>query len=302
MPIHDKGYRHWEGKTSGRLARSLTIARCGVSLALKKRGLVALVLLGVTPAVVLALLIYQASKAQDFITLAARIVHNIDDWKELLGRAPTVAVIWQVIFSKFFIWQLVSVAIVVTYVGPELISQDLRVRALQLYYSRPLTRIDYILGKLMIVAVFTAMLTLVPATLLYVVGVILSKSIHVVAETWPTLLGILGGYILTTLVAGALVLACSSLSRRSGYVALAWAMVIVLSDVAHGLVRDAMGLKWSYLLSLRANLAQVITRIFAVRKPAYPLDWCASLFILAAVTVVAFGFLLRRVETLEGEH
>ena len=104
-----------------------------------------------------------------------------------------------------------------------------------------------------------------------------------------------------TVLAGVLVLACSSLSRRSGYVAIAWAMLVIVSDAAHALVRDALGLNWSHLLSLRANVAQVVTRIFGV-QPAYKFDWLASLFVLAAVSVVAFGLLLRRVQVLEGEH
>jgi len=301
MPIHEKGYRHYEGKRRGRLSRSLTIARCGISLGLKKRGLIAMVLLGVVPAFVLAVLVYQASKPEDFAKLAGRFIYSSDEWRGLVGDAPTVPAIWQVIFSSFLIWQLIPVAVIVTYVGPDLISRDLRVRALQLYYSRPLTRTDYLLGKLMVVGVFVAMVTCVPAVLIYVVGVILSKSIHIVADTWPTLLGIFGACLLTTVVAGVIVLACSSLSRRSGYVALVWAMLLVLSDAAYGLVRKTMGLGWSHLLSVRANVAQVISQIFAV-KPEYKFDWFASVFVLAAVVVLAVGLLYRRVQALEAEH
>ncbi|HUW55756.1 MAG TPA: hypothetical protein VMZ92_03915 [Planctomycetota bacterium] len=302
MPIHEKGYRHYEGKLRGRLSRSLTIARCGTSLALKKRGLIAMVLLGIAPAFVLAVLVYQASRTEEFIKLAGRFIYSSSEWQLLVGKTPTVAVIWQVIFSRFFIWQLIPVAIVVTYVGPELISQDLRVRALQVYYARPITRLDYVLGKLMVVAVFVAMLTLVPAVLIYIVGVVLSKSIVVAGETWPTLVGILGGYLLITVVAGVLILACSSLSRRSGSVAVAWAMLVIVTDAAHGLVGEALGLKWSHLLSLRANVAQLATRLFDVKPEYAPVHWSASLFVLAAVVVVALGLLFRRVQVLEGEH
>lgn len=302
MPIRDKGYRHYEGKRHGRLTRSLTIARCGTRLALKKRGLIAMVLLGIAPAFVLAVLIFQASKADEFIKLAGRFIYSSGEWELLVGKTPTLAGIWQVIFSRFFIWQLIPVAIVVTYVGPELISQDLRVRALQVYYARPVTRVDYILGKLMVVAVFVGMLTVVPAVLLYTVGVILSKSIVVVGETWPILVGILGGYLLVSVVAGVLVLVCSSLSRRSGYVAIAWAILLIMSEAAYGLVRDAMALEGSHLLSLRANLAQVVTRLFGVKAVYDKVEWSASLFVLAAVVVVALGLLFRRVQSLEGEH
>lgn len=306
MPIHERAYRHYGGRRHGRLSRCITVARSGISLALKKRGLIALVLLGVTPAFVLAVLIYQASKAEEFISLASKLIYSGSEWEELVGRTATVADIWQVIFSRFFMWQLIPVGIIVAYVGPELVSQDLRVRALQLYFSRPLTRLDYVLGKFMTVAVFVAMVTLVPAFLLYVVGVILSRSIAILGETWPTLLAVFGAYLLISLVAGVVVLACSSLSRRSGYVALAWALLLILSDVACGLVSDS-GLgatprrEWSHLLSLRANVVQVLTRLFGVQSE-YKFDWAASAFVLAVVVLVALGVLFHRLQTLEGEH
>jgi ABC-type transport system involved in multi-copper enzyme maturation permease subunit len=300
MPIHERSYRHWEGKRRGRLSRSLTIARSGVTLALKKRGLVALVLLGITPAFLFGVLLYAAPKVDEFMRLASHLLWGID-WTGLLGKTPTLAAIWQLLFSKFLIVQLIPVAIVVAYVGPELISHDLRMRALQIYFSRPLTRADYLLGKLMVIGVFVAMLTLVPGVLLYIVGVVLERSIHIVGETYTVLLGVVGAYVLITLVAGAVMLACSSLSRRSGYVAIAWAMLIILGDVAHGLVAGAMAQKWSHLLSLRANVAQVLTRLFDA-PPQYKFDWAASLFVLAAVFLAAALVLFKRLRSLEGEH
>jgi len=300
MPIHERSYRHWEGKRRGRLSRSLTIARSGVALALKKRGLVALVLLGITPAFIFGVLLYQASKVEEFMGLASHLLWGID-WSGLLGKTPTTQTIWQMLFSKFLIVQLIPVGIVVAYVGPELISLDLRVRALQIYFSRPLTRADYLLGKLMVIGVFVAMVTLVPGVLLYLVGVVLEKSIHVVAETYTVFLAVLGAYVLITLVAGAVVLACSSLSRRSGYVVVLWVMLIILGEVAHGLVGDAMAQSWSHLLSLRANVAQVLSRLFNV-APEYKFDWAASLFVLGVVFLAAVGVLFTRLQSLEGEH
>ncbi|GAH33968.1 unnamed protein product [marine sediment metagenome] len=300
MPIHEQGYRHYDGRRRGRIWRSVTIARSGIRLALKKRKLVAFVLLAVTPAIVLGVLIYLASRMTEFIELANRFMPHVP-WKELVGENVTVAAVWKVIFSRFLMWQLIPVGVIVTFVGPELISQDLRVRALQLYFSRPLTRIDYVLGKLVVVAVFVAMITLAPALLLYLVGVVLSRSITVVGETYPTLIAVFAGYLLITLVGGVLVLACSSMSRRSPYVAAVWGMLVILSDVAYGLVGDAMAARWAHLLSIRANVVQVLARLFGV-KPAYDFVWWPSLIILGALVAAALVVIFRRLRSLEGEH
>jgi ABC-2 type transport system permease protein len=301
MPIHERTYRRWQGNRRGRLWRSLVIARCGVAVALKRRSLIVLVLLGVTPATVLAALVYHASRGPDFARLADGFIHTAAEWRDLVGETPAVGAVWSVIFGKFLAWQLIPVGVIATFVGPELISQDLRYRALQVYYSRPLTRSDYVLGKLMVVAVFVAMVTLVPAMLLYVVAVILEKSLRVVAETWPVICAIVAGHLLITLVTGVPVLACSSLSRRSGYVAAAWAALLIASETAHGLAHDAMAQKWSHLLSIRANTVQVLTRMFGT-NPAYDCAWFWSLAVLAAVWLAALSVLARRVRLLEGQH
>ncbi len=48
-------------------------------------------------------------------------------------------------------------------VGPNLISQDLRFNAIPLYFSRPVRRFDYFLGKLGVIATFLAAVSIVPA-------------------------------------------------------------------------------------------------------------------------------------------
>ena len=53
--------------------------------------------------------------------------------------------------------------ILIVLVGPNLISQDLRFNALPLYFSRPLRRIDYFLGKLGVIAAILGMVIIVPS-------------------------------------------------------------------------------------------------------------------------------------------
>ena len=50
-------------------------------------------------------------------------------------------------------------------VGPGLISRDLRFNALPLYFSRPLRRIDYFLGKLGVVVAFLGLVLVVPSAI-----------------------------------------------------------------------------------------------------------------------------------------
>ena len=73
--------------------------------------------------------------------------------------------------------------ILVLLVGPGLISQDLRFNALPLYFSRPLRRFDYFLGKLGVIGFFLGAVAIVPAVVAYVLGVVFSLDLGVVRDT-----------------------------------------------------------------------------------------------------------------------
>lgn len=303
MPIHANTYRHYEGPRRGRLARGLAIARTGAELALKKRRLIVLVLLGILPAIVYGVHVYASvtMNAGEYVKFASRLLGGQAS-KEFLDAHPGMSGLWTLIFTEFLaLWQTVIAGLVVAAVGPSLVSQDLRARAMQIYYSRPITRADYLAGKFLVVAAFIALVTFVPALLLYVVGVALSKDLAVVADTWRVLAGITLGSMVITLVAGVLVLACSALGRRSSHVALAWAALVLLSETAYVFVRDNRAMPWAHLLSIRANVAQAVASIFGGPRE-YNFDPLWSWVVLAALVAAASAFLYRRVGALEGEH
>jgi ABC-2 type transport system permease protein len=303
MPIHATTYRRYEGARRSRVWACLAIARTGAAQALKRRWLIALVLLGVTPSILFGLLIYGSTSMSlaEFSGMAGRVAGG-PEWGEYLEAHPTLAAEWTLIFSAFLgACQLIVALIVVTAVGPSLISQDLRARALQLYFARPLTRADYLVGKFLVVAAFVALITLVPGLLLWIVGVVLSRSLVVVLETWRVLAAVVGAGALIALIAGLLVLTCSCLSLRAGYAALAWVSVIVLSETAYVLLRESMAPKWGYMVSLRAHLWQAIGSLFGA-PPDYPCSPGWSWLVLGVLVGVLAAVLLRRIRRLEGEH
>jgi hypothetical protein len=115
---------------------------------------------------------------------------------------------------------IIMLLVVVT--GPGLISRDLRFNALPLYFARPLTRLDYFMGKLGVIGALVAGVAVVPAVFAYIVGICFSFDLSVVKDTYRVLLGSAAYGIVITLSVGTLMLALSTLSRRSVYVGLMW--------------------------------------------------------------------------------
>src|SRR5205085_1550471 len=111
-----------------------------------------------------------------------------------------------------------------------------RFNALPLYFSRPLRRIDYFLGKLGVIGFFLATTLIVPAAVAYLLGVAFSLDLGVVRDTHRLLwAGALYGLVITV-SAGTFMLALSALSRRSIYVGLAWAGFVFLTLLLSGIL------------------------------------------------------------------
>src|SRR5919201_6408658 len=132
MPIHDQGYRRYAGRREPPGRRWWVIARAGMMERLRERRFLALLLFAWFPFVVRAVQIYvSANFAQ----------------AGFLAPPPET-------FREYLDQQSVFVFIVTAYVGSGLIANDRRANALQIYLAKPLTRVEYITGKLATLVVF----------------------------------------------------------------------------------------------------------------------------------------------------
>jgi ABC-2 type transport system permease protein len=99
-----------------------------------------------------------------------------------------------------------------------------------------LTRLDYFLGKLGVIAVLVAAVAVLPAVAAYICGVCFSLDFGVIRDTWRILpASILYGLIIVA-SAGTLMLALSSMSRRSLYVGIAWIGLWIISSAVAGVL------------------------------------------------------------------
>jgi ABC-2 type transport system permease protein len=233
MPIFDQGYQHWSGHLSSHAWRWLAITRRGVRTAIQGRIVRLALILAFFPAIVLVVVLCLWGLVERQSALLDTIKPLLTS---LLGR-PILAgprdyrvEIWTLCFHYFLSWELWFSMVLVLLVGPNLISQDLRYNAMPLYFSRPLRRTDYFVGKLgVIVALLTAVI-IVPSLVAYLLGLLFSLDITIVRDTSRILLASLTYGLVIAISAGMLMLALSSLSRNSRYVALLWMGILILTS------------------------------------------------------------------------
>jgi ABC-2 type transport system permease protein len=279
MPIHDQGYRRYGGQKARTGTGWTVIARAGIRAMISKRAFLGLLLISWFPFFVRAVQFY-----------AAVNLTNIPQASVLAPSADT--------FRQFLEQQQTFVFFVTVYVGAGLIANDRRANALQIYLSKPLTRAEYVLGKLTILMTFLGLVTWLPAILLLIVQIAFAGNFTFFSNNVFLFPAITLFAFIQVLLASSTMLALSSLSNSSRYVAILYAAVIFFTQAVYGVlyaVTRSTAFSW---LSFSANLAQIGDLIF--RQPLkYDTPWPVSLLMIGLVVGLSVLILERRVRGVE---
>ena len=159
MAVYDHGYKGYDGPLMPARNRFLVISRYGLRDAFSSRLFLAFFAFCFAWPLALLVAMYLRYNAE------ALAVFNVDS-ADLLDFFQVNAWFFQNLFLRN---QLMLSFVVVLVAGPSLVSADLRNRAMPLYLSRPLTRTDYVLGKLVVLGVLVSAITWAPGLLLFAI-------------------------------------------------------------------------------------------------------------------------------------
>jgi ABC-2 type transport system permease protein len=310
MPIHDLGYRRWEGPLCPETTRWCVIAQTGVRLAWKSHWLRRMMLVAWLPAVYMGIAFFAFEQSASRPAARAMAVSLFRDLAGQQGVALYSAAmqadpgearhqVWGWLLLHFFRYpQGVLMALVVGLIAPPLISQDVRSRALLLYFSRPITRSEYILGKSAVVCVYVALITTAPALGLYLFGVLLSPDLSVVNSTWDFLLRIPAASAVVMIPTTMMALAFSSVTTRSYYASFAWFATWGVGMVTYyslrGVLVERFDERWS-LVSVYHTLGKVQAWIFNIGVTSS--EVLPYLLLLSGLSVVSLAVVFRRVSS-----
>jgi len=266
MPLHDVGYRSWQGRRRGPWSAAVAIATTGITLAWTSRWLRRAVFFAWSPALFFAASFFAFEQAADegrIVSLQERAFRgsNLDGIGLLgtiladtlgkpdaadphLSREAEVAATRRLVWSRLLLAfmrapQAVLLAVVVGLVAPALISRDLRAKAWLVYFTRPLGGVHYIVGKIAVLATVVAAVTVLPALALWFAGVLVSPSAWVVVETWDLPLKIVAASVVLAIPTVLLALAYSSLTAESRIASFAWFATWAACWVAHSSLATA---------------------------------------------------------------
>jgi len=273
--VYDRGYQHYDGPRLGRLHAQWALVRYSMKRALGiKKGV---------GAKIMPILLYVAVLMPVIVSLGIR------------SFVPTADVLD---YADFFGFIFVIEGIFVATIAPEMLCGDRRENVLALYFSRAITRADYLLAKLLATAILVLTVSLIPAAILWLGRqLILDDPLQAMGDNIDDLGRILLAGTLIAFFLGAVGLVVSAFTgRKSIAVAIIVIGFVVFESLAGALrfgIDDDWG-KYVLFLSPSSTIAGLVGRLFDEPGLGVEADLWQIIAVMGGVILVAGGIMYLR--------
>ena len=306
MAVYEHLYGAYEGESHSSWSRFLVIPRYALREVFKSKLFTTIFILCFIYPLIATILVY--------------LHHNVNALALLQINVRELLPIDASFFRTFLEGQGAFAFILTVLVAPPLISRDLSNNALPLYLSRPLSRTEYVLGKMMVVAFLLSMMTWVPGLLVFVFQASLAGFVWLWSNlwmAWAIFAGSMAWIILLSLIA----LAVSSLVKWRVVASGAMAGLFFVPSAFGEIINNLFLTRSGHLISLWATMNSIWRGLFGlferqtgavrgtVTNPIYdkqffnivllePPLW-ASWLVVALVCAVCVWVLARKVRAYE---
>jgi ABC-2 type transport system permease protein len=155
MAVYKRTYSAYTGAVTPHWSRFGVLARYGLKTLFNSRPFTAYAVLCLIPFLIGLTFIYVVHSASVQALLNIRF-----------GRTPLINNYWFLAFLGFEAWMSF---LLTAWGAPGMISKDFANHSIQLYLSRPLSRVEYLLGKVSVLTILLSCTTWIPALILFVV-------------------------------------------------------------------------------------------------------------------------------------
>ena len=249
MAVYEHLYGAYEGESHSAWSRFLVIPRYALREVFKSKLFTTIFILCFSYPLVAAILVYLHHNANALALLQINV-------RELLPIDNTF-------FRTFLEVQGGFAFILTVLVAPPLISRDLSNNALPLYLCRPLSRTEYVLGKMAVVVFLLSLITWVPGLLIFFFQASLSGFAWLWANMWMVgaiFFGFMAWIILLSLIA----LAVSALVRWRVVASGAMLGLFFVPSAFGEIVNNLFMTRSGHLISLWATMNSIWRGLFGL--------------------------------------
>ena len=288
MSLREHGFRTFAGPWTRTIARPLVITRYTLSRVFSSRLFTIFYVACFLPSCLFLVSIYLRHKLDTFSGFAGfpwgsrtAIGELFDDWlyHGVLGPSEWVAFL------------------VVLVAGPSLLAPDLKDNAMPLYLSRPLNKLQYVLGKLLVLLWLTGAVTWIPGLLLVFANAYYANDGWLL-DNLSVPLGLVATCLVWSASLSIIALALSAWVRWRPAATLGFLGLFVIGSAIGNLFRATSG-DWYGSVIILWDAIEVIGRALFGAKASdlMPLPWAWGT--LGVATALAFWALMRRIRAFE---
>ncbi len=283
MTIREKGYHRWDGQLKESNARWLPIFLTGIKTVWKKKWSKIYFALAFFPFFIFLIGIYISTRPE--LRMMRELVKLLDNESVFFNAFLT---------NGYMLFMLVMLAI---FFGADLISGDKKFNSFPLYFSRPLDRKDYIMGKFSVIMFYYLLFTLVPVVLLYVFKIIMTGKVKLAPNV---LLGLIFVPVLTSFFLASITLMVSSFSGNTRFVRILIFIIYFFSRPIARLFIEIFNKPIFHVFSIQEIIEQMGTFIFNA-KPAYNYPGWISMAVILVLSLGSFMLLYHRIGKAEAQ-
>ncbi len=283
MAVHKRGYSRYRGPLTGRWARLMVVPRFAWERLLARRLVVICLLAAMVWPLLCAGFIY--------------VVNHSELWTGLPSGLRNALKINGSFFLVFMGAQSTFTLLLAALGGPGLIAPDLANNALPLYFSRPLSRPQYVLAKLLVLSGLLSLVSWAPALFLFVLQTGMAGW-NWFSGNWTLGVGVLAGFLIWILLVSLVAMASSAYVRWKMIAgALVLGFFFVLSGVAQ-IVNLVLHVTWGFVLDPYRISYRVWCSLLGV-EPAANLGLVESVVALVVMTLLLVLVLERKLRAVE---
>jgi len=277
MAIYKRGYERYQGPLTGHWARLLVLPRFAWQRLFQQRLVLIVLIASLIWPLLCGLFVYLSNR----LDLLPTIPGDIKNMLDINGKFFLIFMNTQAVFSVL----LAALA------GPGLIAPDLSNNALPLYFSRPLTRLDYAAARMATLVGLLSLVTWLPGLLLFWMQSGMAGWGWFV-KNWYLGAGVFLGFVAWILVVSLVALASSAYVKwRIVAGGLVLGFFFILTGVAQ-MVNVVLRVGWGSLLNPTRSMYIIWSSLLRVEPPPGP-DVLESALMLG-VMAVALGLILER--------
>ena len=277
MAIYKRGYERYRGPLNGHWSRLLVLPRFAWQRLFQQRLVLVLMIASLIWPLLCGLFIYLSNR----LDLLPSIPGDIKNMLNINGKFFLIFMNTQAVFSVL----LAALA------GPGLIAPDLSNNALPLYFSRPLTRLDYVVARMTTLVGLLSLVTWLPGLLLFWMQSGMAGWVWF-AKYWYLGGAVFCGFAVWILVVSLVALACSAYVKwRIVAGGLVLGFFFILTGVAQ-MVNAVLRVDWGSLLNPTRSMYILWSAMLGEEPPPGPGVW-ACVAMLTAMAVI-LGLILER--------